>query len=64
MKPIIDPEIVRKNAYLPVKLAELSKKDPVKALQLLQEWGEGKKTIKKLWEEISEQLEDVAAASY
>lgn len=54
---IIDPEVVKKNAYLPVKLAELSRHNPEAALQLLQAWGEGSKTIKQLWKETSDQLE-------
>lgn len=57
VKPLIDPETIKKNAYLPVKLSELSKKNPEAALQLLQDWGDGKKTIKKLWDEINLQLE-------
>ncbi|MEA0564053.1 hypothetical protein [Lysinibacillus irui] len=48
----IDPERVRQNAYLPVKLSELSKVNPEKALELLQAWGDGTKTIKKLWDEV------------
>ncbi|MED3571916.1 hypothetical protein [Cytobacillus praedii] len=60
MKPIIDPETIKKNAYLPVKLSELAKKNPVVALQLLQDWGEGKKTIKQLWNEVTLELESAA----
>lgn len=54
----IDPERVRQNAYLPVKLAELSKSNPEKALELLQAWGEGTKTIKKLWEDVIQYVGD------
>ncbi|WP_332648802.1 hypothetical protein [Lysinibacillus sp. 54212] len=61
--PIIDPELVRKNAYLPVKLAELAKRKPQVALSLLQDWGEGNKTIKTLWKETVEQLEDAATST-
>ena len=57
MKPLIDPETIKKNAYLPVKLSELSKANPEAALQLLQDWGEGKKPIKQLWDETISKLE-------
>lgn len=57
MKPLIDPETIKKNAYLPVKLSELSKVNPEAALQLLQDWGEGKKPIKQLWDETLLKLE-------
>lgn len=50
-------ELVRIYAYLPVKLSELSKVDPEAAIKLLQDWGEGKKTIRKLWKETNEALE-------
>ncbi|XJZ25998.1 hypothetical protein ACF5W4_11350 [Bacillota bacterium Lsc_1132] len=54
---LIDPETIRKNAYLPVKLSELSKSNPEAAIQLLQDWGEGRKPVKQLWEEALLQLE-------
>lgn len=56
---LIDPERIRQNAYLPVKLAELSRTNPEKALELLQAWGEGTKTIKKLWTEVVEHVGEV-----
>jgi len=59
----IDPERVRQNAYLPVKLAELSKSNPEKALELLQAWGEGTKTIKKLWDEVIQYVGDTIQTS-
>ncbi len=46
----IDFDIVNKNAYLPVKLSELSKVDPKSALEILNHWGEGTKPITALWE--------------
>ncbi|MEH7108226.1 hypothetical protein [Bacillus sp. JJ1764] len=55
---LIDPETVRKNAYLPVKLGELSKSNPEAALQLLQDWGEGRKPVKQLWEEVIKYLDE------
>jgi len=57
----ISPERIRQHANLPVKLAELSHIDAEKALSLLRDWGEGKKTIKVLWEEITEQVGDTLA---
>ncbi|MFF2793496.1 hypothetical protein [Lysinibacillus xylanilyticus] len=59
----IDPERVRQNAYLPVKLAELSKSNPEKALELLQAWGDGTKTIKKLWDEVIQYVGDTIQTS-
>jgi hypothetical protein len=53
----IDRELVRKRAYLPVKLAELSLADPNEALELLRAWGEGKKPITQLWDETGRALE-------
>jgi hypothetical protein len=47
----IDMEIVKKRAYLPVKLAELSYMDQEAALRLLREWGAGAKPVSQLWEE-------------
>lgn len=50
MKLPIDPEIIRKNAYLPDKLAQLSYKNPEAAMAILREWGEGRKAITQLWD--------------
>jgi hypothetical protein len=55
---LIDPETVKKNAYLPVKLSQLSKTNPAAALSLLQDWGDGKKPIKQLWDETLQLLEN------
>lgn len=51
-------EAAKKNAYLPVKLAEISYKHPNEALQLLRDWGEGKKPINVLLEKAIE-LSDI-----
>ncbi|MFJ7736432.1 hypothetical protein ACIQ2D_08810 [Lysinibacillus sp. NPDC097287] len=59
----IDPERVRQNAYLPVKLSELSKTNPEKALELLQAWGDGTKTIKRLWDEVIQYVGDTIHTS-
>ena len=58
MRSLQFKELVRIYAYLPVKLSELSKVDPEAAIKLLQDWGEGKKTIRKLWKETHEALND------
>lgn len=57
MRSLQFKELVRIYAYLPVKLSELSKVDPDAAIKLLQDWGEGKKTIRKLWKETNKALE-------
>lgn len=61
-KPLlpISPERIYQHSQLPVKLAELSHKDKEAAISLLQDWGEGKKTIKILWEEIHQRLDDLS----
>lgn len=48
---MIDKELVKMNAYLPVKLSYLSKINPEAALRILQDWGDGTKPLRKLWEE-------------
>lgn len=59
---LIDPETIKKNAYLPVKLSQLSKVNPEAALNILQAWGDGKKPVKELWEDVVSQLESPAVA--
>lgn len=44
-------------AYLPVKLATLSKVDPEEAVLLLQDWAYGNKTLRVLWSEVNEKLD-------
>lgn len=57
---MFNAELVKMNAYLPVKLGELSKLNEKAAVQLLQEWGEGTKPIKILWKEACEALSTLA----
>jgi hypothetical protein len=52
----IDPEIIKKRAYLPVKLSELSKIDPDAALKYLRNWGDGKQAISQLWDSVMSEL--------
>ena len=53
---MIPQELVKMNAYLPVKLAELAKDEPEMALAILTAWGEGTKTLRVLWKEITDAL--------
>lgn len=55
-------ELVRMYAYLPVKLSQLSKVNPNAAIEILQDWGAGKKSIRKLWKETTD-LIDAATSS-
>jgi hypothetical protein len=54
---LIDRDTVRKNTYLPVKIAELSYKDPEAALEILRDWGEGRKPVLHLWDDVIGKLE-------
>jgi len=51
-------QAARKQAYLPVKLAELSYQQPEEALRLLRNWGEGRQPIKSLFEEVTDLLQN------
>lgn len=52
----IDWELVHMMAYLPVKLAELSYRDQEAAIDYLRDWGEKKKEVPQLWDEVTEAL--------
>lgn len=54
---LINPETVKQHAYLPVKLADLSYQQPEAVLRLLREWGEGKKPVRILYEEVTDLLD-------
>ncbi|GAB0171749.1 hypothetical protein LSPCS325_51860 [Lysinibacillus sp. CTST325] len=41
----IDMEVVMIVSNLPRKLSELSKVNPDKAIELIQDWGDGKKVL-------------------
>ena len=58
---MIPYELIQMNANLPIKLAELSKDEPSTALELLQAWGEGTKTLRVLWKEVTDALESLSA---
>ncbi|WP_312506894.1 hypothetical protein [Lysinibacillus sp.] len=50
-------ELIKMYAYLPVKLSELSKVDPNAAIGILQDWGNGRKSIRKLWKETTDLID-------
>jgi hypothetical protein len=54
----IDMDLIRKNAYLPVKLAELSHINPTLTLELLRHWGACTKKIDVLWDEAVQALNE------
>ena len=54
-------EIVMIIANLPEKLSELSKVEPDKAIELIQAWGDGKKDVEKIWNEINGHLSKLEA---
>lgn len=45
-------EAACKHAYMPTGLAELSYKQPKEALDLLRDWGEGRKPLETLYDEV------------
>ena len=51
-------EIVTIVSNLPMKLSELSKIDPDKAIELIQAWGDGEKDVEKIWKEIHAALDE------
>ncbi|HJV46605.1 MAG TPA: hypothetical protein VJ824_12900 [Bacillota bacterium] len=58
---LFDPVIIHKFSYLPDKLTELSYKDEKAALEILRDWGEGRKDIEKLWDAVISGLENKSA---
>lgn len=50
-------DLSRMYAYLPIKLSELSKVNPKAAVELIQDWGDGKKDIRKLWKETTDLID-------
>lgn len=55
--PEIDMILVNIRRNLPKRLARLSTYDKQAALNILQDWGEGVKPLKKLWAEVNKELE-------
>lgn len=58
---MIPQELIKMNAHLPVRLAELSKDEPEVALGILQAWGNGTKPLRVLWAEVNHALEALGA---
>ncbi|MGE7129201.1 hypothetical protein [Lysinibacillus xylanilyticus] len=54
---MFNKDLARMYAYLPIKLSQLSKVDPNAALGIIQDWGDGKKDIRKLWKETTDSLD-------
>lgn len=61
---MFNTELVKMNAYLPVKLAELSRLDAKATIQIIQAWGDGTKPLKKLWEETCNKLDAATSSNY
>ncbi|MEQ6050010.1 hypothetical protein U2I53_13260 [Lysinibacillus capsici] len=53
-------DLARMYAYLPIKLSQLAKVNPEATLEIIQDWGDGRKDIRKLWETTINALEDAA----
>ncbi|MED4553902.1 hypothetical protein P9305_14315 [Lysinibacillus capsici] len=56
-------DLARMYAYLPIKLSQLAKVNPEATLEIIQDWGDGRKDIRKLWETTINALEDAGTAS-
>lgn len=54
---MITRELIEMHAQLPIKLSQLSKNEPEIAIQILQAWGDGTKTLNTLWSEVMSALE-------
>lgn len=57
-------DLVKMNAYLPIKLTELSFLNEKATLIILREWGEGKNPLRKLWASVMDELEKAKAKEY
>lgn len=58
---MIPKELVKMNANLPVKLAELAEEKPDVALLILSAWGNGTKPLRVLWKEVNDALDSLTA---
>lgn len=56
LEKTINMELVKMRAFLPEKLSELSRVNESLAMQLLREWGDGKKNLRDLWAAANEGL--------
>jgi len=57
----IDPEILQMKIEIPKLLAELSYRDQQEAIRLMREWGEKKRTINSMYEELNQIVNGVKA---
>ena len=57
---MINKDLVRMTAYLPVKLAVLVDVNPELALQMMRHWGNGTKSIPEIWDTVSDAVEGLA----
>jgi len=60
---VFNKDLARMYAYLPIKLSQLSKINPNAALKILQDWGDGRKDIRKLWETTVNALDEADTES-
>lgn len=58
---MIPHELVKMNANLPSKLSKLAEDEPEIALSILRSWGEGTKTLRVLWKEVTSALDALSA---
>lgn len=54
---MMDMDVIKMHSRLPILLAELSRHDKDKAIEYIQHWGDGTKTINVMFEEIVEELD-------
>lgn len=54
---MFNKDLARMYAYLPIKLSQLSKVNPNAALGIIQDWGDGRKDIRKLWKETTDLID-------
>lgn len=60
---MFEKDLARMYAYLPVVLSQLAKVNPDAALEIIQDWGDGRKDIRKLWDTAINALVDAGIDS-
>lgn len=60
---MFEKDLARMYAYLPVVLSQLAKVNPDAALEIIQDWGDGRKDIRKLWDTAINALVDAGTDS-
>jgi len=56
-------DLARMYAYLPIKLSQLAKVNPKATLEIIQDWGDGRKDNRKLWDTTINALRDAGTYS-